>query len=158
MTPKELMTTPSLPGKRKKARDNEVTTTKVTSGHRYHTLMTCDALMNDYAPHIVKKTIDAALGGDITAMKACMDKIMPNIKERPIQVTLPEIQSSKDAVNALRTVVQEVSTGSITLAEAKELANIVEMLRESLQQEQDVEQWKESVKILSTKFNSEETK
>ena len=87
-----------------------------------------------------------------------MDKIMPNIKERPIQVTLPEIQSSKDAVNALRTVVQEVSTGSITLAEAKELANIVEMLRESLQQEQDVEQWKESVKILSTKFNSEETK
>jgi hypothetical protein len=67
-----------------------------------------------------------ALAGDVTAMRLCMERIIPPRKERPVCFPLPELRTSADAILAMSALTQGVAEGLLTPSEASELSKLVE--------------------------------
>jgi hypothetical protein len=66
-----------------------------------------------------------ALDGDTTAMRLCLERIMPPRKDRPIQFTLPPITTAAEAGQVLGAIVAAVAAGDITPAEAGDVSKLV---------------------------------
>ena len=49
---------------------------------------------------IAGKLIELAEGGDMRAIRVCMDRLVPAIKDQPIAVELPPIEKPADSVAA----------------------------------------------------------
>jgi hypothetical protein len=75
---------------------------------------------------IAAKLIELAEGGDMRAIRVCMDRLMPAIKHQPIAVELPPIETAADSVEAAASIVAAVATGELTATEAAELAKVID--------------------------------
>ena len=64
--------------------------------------------------------------GDITALRICLDRIVPPRRERPIQFRLPALRAPRDAAAALAAIADALASGNISTSEAAELSAIVE--------------------------------
>jgi hypothetical protein len=67
-----------------------------------------------------------AKGGDITAMRLCLDRIVPVRKDRPVAFDLPILKHARDAVKALAAIARGVADGDLTPMEAAELSKLVD--------------------------------
>jgi len=75
---------------------------------------------------IAGKLIELAEGGDMRAIRVCMDRLMPAIKHQPIAVELPPIEKAADSVEAAASIVAAVAAGELTATEAAELAKVID--------------------------------
>ena len=66
-----------------------------------------------------------ALAGDGTALRLCLDRIIPPRRERPVRFKMPVLQSPADAVAAMAAIAAAVAEGYLTPGEASELSNMV---------------------------------
>jgi hypothetical protein len=62
----------------------------------------------------------------MVALRLCLERIIPPRKDRPINFTLPKLETPADAVKANAALVEAVSAGEITPSEAVELSKLVE--------------------------------
>jgi hypothetical protein len=76
---------------------------------------------------IAGKLIELAEGGDMRAIRVCMDRLVPAIKDLPIAVELPPIEKPADCVEAAASIVAAVAAGDITATEAAQLAKLVDV-------------------------------
>jgi len=74
---------------------------------------------------LVRKVIEAAKDGDMTAAKLCLDRLLPPIKSRPIRFELPELRTTSDALAALAAIAEGVTTGQLLPEEAEALTATV---------------------------------
>jgi hypothetical protein len=95
-------------------------------GARNKTTLAMEALLDGEAETLTRKAIEMAMMGDTTAMRLCMDRIMPPRKERPIMFTMPKMETAADAVKASAALVDAVANGDITPGEAGELSKLVD--------------------------------
>lgn len=51
-------------------------------------------LLKPHADDLVKKAVDMALAGDTTALRICIDRIIPSIKARDMPISIPELTGS----------------------------------------------------------------
>jgi hypothetical protein len=84
-----------------------------------------ETLLDGEAEAITRKAVEMALEGDVTAMRLCMDRILPPRKERPIMFAMPKMETAADAVKASAALVDAVANGDITPGEAGELSKLV---------------------------------
>jgi hypothetical protein len=78
------------------------------------------------ANRLTRKVVEMALAGDTTALRLCLERIMPARKDRPVTFALPKLETAADAVKATAALVEAVARGDITPAEAAELSKLVE--------------------------------
>lgn len=90
------------------------------------TTLAAQVLLDEQAENITNMTIQYALDGDSTALKLCIERIIPAKKDRPISLSLPPLKSPKDSINAMAAIFEAVSSGEITPREGERLSNIVE--------------------------------
>src|SRR2546430_6861645 len=57
-------------------------------------------LLSERAESIAGKVIELAERGDMTALRVCMDRLVPVIKHQPIAVELPPIEKPGHSVDA----------------------------------------------------------
>jgi len=76
---------------------------------------------------IAGKLIELAEGGDMRAIRVCMERLMPVIKDQPIAVELPPIEKPADSVAAAAAIAAAVAAGELTATEADKLAKVVEV-------------------------------
>ena len=76
---------------------------------------------------IAGKLIELAEGGDMRAIRVCMERLVPVIKHQPIAVELPPIEKPADSVEAAATIAAAVAAGELTAAEAARLAKVVDV-------------------------------
>ena len=76
---------------------------------------------------IAGKLIELAEGGDMRAIRVCMDRLVPAIKDQPIAVELPPIEKPADSVAAAAAIAAAVAAGELTAAEAARLAKVVDV-------------------------------
>ena len=95
-------------------------------GSRNRTTLALETLLDDEAEALTRKAVEMALGGDTTAMRLVMDRILPPRKDRSIMFTLPKLETAADAVKATAALVEAVATGELTPSEAAELSKLVE--------------------------------
>jgi F0F1-type ATP synthase gamma subunit len=75
---------------------------------------------------IAAKLIELAEGGDMRAIRVCMERLMPVIKHQPIAVELPPIEKPADSVEAAASIAAAVAAGELTATEAAELAKVID--------------------------------
>ena len=74
-----------------------------------------------------------ALAGDTTAMRLCLERIVPARRDRPIGLDLPELKTACDAVKATSAILSAVAAGHVTPGEAVELGKLVESFARTLE-------------------------
>jgi uncharacterized protein DUF5681 len=93
---------------------------------RHKATVAAEALLDGEAQALTRKAVEMALAGDTTAMRLCLDRILPPRRERPINLQLPPLRSPADAAAAMAAITAAVAAADITPGEAAELAKLVE--------------------------------
>jgi hypothetical protein len=102
-------------------------------GARRRATLAAEALLDGEAEGLTRKAVDMALAGDTTALRLCLDRILPPRRERPVNLTLPSLRKPTDAIDAMAAITSAVSTAEITPSEAAELAKLVEAFVRTLE-------------------------
>ena len=90
-------------------------------------------LLEGEAEALTRKAIDAALGGDMTALKMCLERLVPVAKERPVAVTFPTVTSADELPQFTGALLEAVGNGAIDPAQAAAVAKIIDIHRNSLE-------------------------
>jgi hypothetical protein len=98
-------------------------------GARHKTTLAVQELLDGEAEALTRKAIDLALGGDMAALRLCVERIAPARKDVPVTFDLPEIETAQDAVEAARSVLRAVAQGALTPLEADGVMKLVEGYR-----------------------------
>jgi hypothetical protein len=96
-------------------------------GARNRTTLAAEALLDGEAEALTRKAVELALGGDMNALRLCLDRILPPRREQPIEFDLKELESLGDAKRVIADIIAAVAAGKITLSQAAELAKLVDM-------------------------------
>jgi hypothetical protein len=104
-----------------------------TRGARHKATMAVETLLDGQVDQLTQKAVDAALGGDMTAMRLCLERICPPRKDRPVLIDLPEMKGAEGASRAMAGILEAVAEGDITPDEARGLSSIVEVYRKTLE-------------------------
>jgi hypothetical protein len=94
-------------------------------GARHKTTLLAEKLMQDDAEGVVKRVIEAAKGGDMTAARIVLDRIAPARRDSPVTIALPKIESAADAAKGMAAILAAVASGAVTPSEADQVAKIV---------------------------------
>jgi hypothetical protein len=78
-----------------------------------------------------RKAVEMALEGDTTAMKLCLERILPPRKDRPTVLDVPELKTIDDAPKIMMNIVNEMSCGNVTVNEALGAAGVIKEWRQS---------------------------
>jgi hypothetical protein len=90
-------------------------------------------LLSERVESIASKVIELAERGDMTALRVCMERLVPVIKHQPIAVELPPIEKPADSVEAAASIAAAVAAGDLSASEAAQLAKVVEVYVRALE-------------------------
>jgi hypothetical protein len=85
-----------------------------------------EALFEGEAEAIGRKAIEKAKEGDTTAMRLCLERILPPLKDRPVAFSMPALTTPDDAVKATAAMASAVADGDLTPMEAGELSRLID--------------------------------
>ena len=84
------------------------------------------ALLAGESEALTRKAVELALVGDPTAMRLCLERILPACRERTVNFALPSIESAADIAAAMKAVTSALADGAITPGEAATIAAVVD--------------------------------
>ena len=83
-------------------------------------------LLEGEAEALTRRAVELALAGDPTAMRLCIERILPPCRERAVKFALPPIESAADIAPAMKAVTAALAAGAITPGEAATIAAVVD--------------------------------
>src|ERR1700736_5005300 len=95
-------------------------------GCRNKTPLAAATLLAGEAEALTRKAVELALGGDPTAMRLCIERILPPCRERTVKFVLPPIESAAGIGPAMKAVPSALAGGMITPGEAATIAAVVD--------------------------------
>jgi hypothetical protein len=102
-------------------------------GSRNKATIALEKLMADDGEAVVQSVIEAAKGGDMTAARLVLERIVPVRKGRPVNVNLPPISSASDVLGAIGVTIEAMSQGDLTPDEASVIAGVLEVKRKAIE-------------------------
>ncbi len=95
-------------------------------GARHKATLAAMALLDGEVEAITRKCIEQALGGDTTALRLCLERILPARKDMPLAGGL---DIGGDLATDIDAIIRAVAGGVITPSEADSLSKILEAKR-----------------------------
>src|SRR5262249_43325991 len=77
------------------------------------------------AEELIQKVWKLARAGDVSCLRMMLDRIWPPRKAQPINVTMPPIRSSQDALAAIAAICRALGEGRLTPDEITALSSVV---------------------------------
>jgi Family of unknown function (DUF5681) len=102
-------------------------------GTRHRATMLAEKFMEDDAEDIVRAVVNAAKAGDPTAMRLCIERLVPVRKGRPITFDLPPVETVSDISKALGVIAKSMAAGELTPDEAGTVATVMEAHRKAIE-------------------------
>jgi hypothetical protein len=102
-------------------------------GARHKATLAVEALLDGDAEKLTRKAVELALDGDTTALRLCLERIVPPRKERPIELDLPRLETPADAVEAHGRIANAIAAGELTPGEGEALAKTVEAFARAIE-------------------------
>ena len=102
-------------------------------GARHKTTLAIEELLDGEAEALTRKAIELAKGGDMAALRLCLERIAPARKDAPVRFHLPAINSAREAAEAASAVLAAVSEGEITPVEGAAVMALLEQYRRALE-------------------------
>ena len=103
------------------------------TGSRHKASIAALTLLEGEASALTRKAIDAALEGDMVALRLCLERIVAPVKSRPLNITLPEITDASDLPKITGALLGALATGQIDPNEAAILSKVVDVHRGALE-------------------------
>src|SRR4051794_23549506 len=85
-----------------------------------------EALLNEFAPAIMKKCVSESLKGNNSALRLCMERILPPAKPQNPAFKLPPIRSAADLLVASATVLKAMANGDLSPQEGESFMRVIE--------------------------------
>ena len=95
-------------------------------GARNKVTLALEALLDGEAEALTKKAIELAKGGDLVALRLCMDRLLPPRKDRPVSLDLPSIESARDMPKAISALLGAVAAGELAPSDAAEVTKLLD--------------------------------
>src|SRR5262245_60370501 len=90
-------------------------------GARNKTTLALEEMLEGEAENITRKAIELAKGGDLTAIRLCLDRLLPLRRDRHVSFDVPEIRTAKQAAEFAGVLLTKVAKGELTPSEAADL-------------------------------------
>jgi hypothetical protein len=90
-------------------------------------------MLDGEAEALTRKAVELALGGDASALRLCLERILAPRRGRPVQLALPPIRNAADIAGTMGAITAAAACGDITPGEAAELAKVVDTLVRSIE-------------------------
>jgi hypothetical protein len=94
-------------------------------GSRNRAAVTMEALLEGDAEKLMQKATELALGGEISALRLCMERLLPPRKERPIRIDVGPLENANQLRDAVNAVIRTVAEGEITVREGEAVSNMI---------------------------------
>jgi hypothetical protein len=102
-------------------------------GTRHKLTLAAEELLDGEAEAITRKAIEMALEGDVTALRLCLDRIVPPRKSRRVPFDLPKIEKAEDLLLAFGAVVSAMGAGDLAPDEAAVIVGVLEAKRKAVE-------------------------
>ncbi|HZT19804.1 MAG TPA: DUF5681 domain-containing protein [Dongiaceae bacterium] len=102
-------------------------------GSRNRATLAAEVLLDGEAEALTRKAVELALEGDTTALKLCLERVVPRRKSRALDVDVPPISKIEDLPTAIGSILQEAARGRLFLDEAAALVCMLESQRQALE-------------------------
>ena len=103
------------------------------AGARNKASLMLDKLMERGAQDIVETVIDRAKGGDMTAARLILERLIPPAKERPIAIELPPTSDAQGVADAQALVIASMASGGLLPGEASTIMSMLESRRKGIE-------------------------
>jgi len=102
-------------------------------GSRNKATLALEALLDGDGEAITRKAISLAKSGNESALRLCLERLIPPRRERTVRLKLPgDISTAEGVSGALAAIVMSAARGEITIGEALQLANLLEIRRQAI--------------------------
>jgi hypothetical protein len=94
------------------------------------------ALRDKLLPHadqLIEQVLAFARDGDMQAMRIVFERLMPPLREDPIQFELGQIKSPEDCVRAQAAVIAAVAAGDLLPSQGETMAGLIEQQRRTFE-------------------------
>jgi hypothetical protein len=103
------------------------------AGSRHRTSLAIEALLEGEAEGLTRKAVEMALGGDTTALRLCLERLVPPRKDKPVAITLPKLMAVGDLPSVTSAVLEAVASGDMTPSEGEAVSRLVEVHRRAVE-------------------------
>jgi hypothetical protein len=94
-------------------------------GSRNKRTLLVEAVARAAGEALAGKAVELAREGNSQALRACLSRLVPVPRSRPVDFELPPIRGHEDAVKAANALLAAVSDGELTPVEATELMRLI---------------------------------
>jgi len=94
-------------------------------GARHYTTRIAEALFEGEAAALVRKVIELAIAGDVTALKLCLDRLAPPRRDRSIHFKV-RVTNDTSPIAVCDAIMQALASGELTPNEAATIAGVIE--------------------------------
>jgi hypothetical protein len=115
-------------------------------GSRNKATIAIESLLEGQAEALTQTAISKALEGDSIALRLCMDRIAPPMKDKPIVLPLSRMQGAMDASEAAGSVLNAVGDGTLTPIEGSRVMGLIDSYRRTLELT-DIEQRLQALEV-----------
>jgi len=84
-------------------------------------------LLDGEARALTRKAVELALGGDTTALRMCLDRLLAPRRDRVVPFTLPAVQDAGDLAGAMTAIMAATGSGVISPGDGGHLARLVDI-------------------------------
>ena len=102
-------------------------------GTRNHASLMIEAILESGACEVTKAVIEAAKAGDTAAARLVLERLLSPVRERPIRLDLPAIDSMVGVAEAQQVVLAAVAAGDLTPGEGDTVAGILDARRRAIE-------------------------
>ena len=102
-------------------------------GSRNKATIAIESLLEGQAEALTQTAISKALDGDSIALRLCLDRIAPPMKDKPVVFPLPQMHDAMGASLAAGSVLNAVSDGALTPIEGTRVMSLIDSYRRTLE-------------------------
>lgn len=102
-------------------------------GTKNRVTLAAEQLLQGELDNICQRLVEEALIGNMQAIKLILDRVLPAKRDRVIDVQLPKLQTTDDALKAISLIVGAVGSGSLSPSEGEALSRVVDTFVKALQ-------------------------
>jgi Family of unknown function (DUF5681) len=97
------------------------------TGVRNKATEAAEQFLDGEAEALTRKAVELALEGEASALRPCLERIIPPRRGRPVKLGLPRVRGAADLAGTMAAITTAGVLGAITPGEAAELARVVEI-------------------------------
>ena len=104
------------------------------AGSRNKATIALQSLLEGEGEAITRKAVEMmALEGDTTALRLCLDRLLPPVRDKLINLSLPKAETARDVTKAVGVVLEALGQGDITPSEAQTVVSLLETHRKAIE-------------------------